>query len=484
MRTHIELIHKIWVKEVSRINKPLKLIIIGEAPLSVKKYFYLNNGNYLLDIKKIYEQKCKNLCFDLNDNLASDGIVLVEMYKYLIASKLYNNDRKFKYWDPYYFENQIKILSDKKLIDENTKVVFRYKKLCQNYRQVLVNRDVLPILAKYGISHSNIFKIGNDYSPLTTGANGRIITDPSILKYLNTIIGNHCDKLQKECNSLSNDLKVQQNIFNEILDTLLIYKNVPHLPNLICDPKNEPKIHREIIDNYTKDLDEYNSENVEFWKWPEELRKRPNDMLDNNDLPPKFKHSKFLDLLGCFKLNKPKSVFLYPCVIKRVSVQNNWNCETLAELVYVHECAHYLHYYFNSNNFKSSPFRGEREYYIESFAQLVTEKYCLKHELKNPELLMIFKELCKNQSTEYTVHQDMAPSFGYYKFNFVKDTYLEELPTVEYSICDHYKKRLDILCANSNDLSFVIDLLDVGAFTKNKINPILGVIEGDYFLKI
>lgn len=182
------------VDEIKKSNGKIKLLIIGEAPISVNQYYYnpIKNYQYLDDLINYYKPAKGMTIQDKHKLLIEKGILLIELYPFPLASKLYDADKHFKFWDPIFFENQIKTLSTNGLIDDNPHLIFRYRKLCQNKSasknvEKHINDEVLPILKAHGL-HNKLLKKGTDYLTLTVGANGRGLTkDIDFLQFLKSL---------------------------------------------------------------------------------------------------------------------------------------------------------------------------------------------------------------------------------------------------------------------------------------------------------
>ena len=129
-----EEIDSIWKEVVdnhSRYDGKLKLIILAEAPLSPKKYFYENQGTFLDSLRALWGLK-KNT--GLPDILLKNRILILDLYKYPIASEFYKKDKELILFNNDYVNKKIKFLRDKELIDDKTLFVFRYKELYNKRR--------------------------------------------------------------------------------------------------------------------------------------------------------------------------------------------------------------------------------------------------------------------------------------------------------------------------------------------------------------
>ena len=129
-----EEIDNIWKEVVeyhSRYDGKLKLIILAEAPLSPKKYFYKNQGTFLDSLRALWDLK-KNT--SLPDVLLKNRILVLDLYKYPISSEFYKKDKELVLFNNDYVYEKIKFLRDKELIDDKTLFVFRYKELYNKMR--------------------------------------------------------------------------------------------------------------------------------------------------------------------------------------------------------------------------------------------------------------------------------------------------------------------------------------------------------------
>jgi hypothetical protein len=104
----------------------LKLIILAEAPLTPKKYFYTNPGTFLDSLRDFWRLE-KNTT--LPDALLENRILILDIYKYPISSEFYKKDKNLVLFDNHYVDAKLKLLVSKELIDDKTLFVFRYKEL-------------------------------------------------------------------------------------------------------------------------------------------------------------------------------------------------------------------------------------------------------------------------------------------------------------------------------------------------------------------
>ena len=207
----------------------------------------------------------------------------------------------------------------------------------------------------------------------------------------------------------------QKELFDGILDSLNSIEGntrkislVMPILDLKCDLKSQN--HKEIIDN-NEDLD-WEGLYDEFHHYPDEII-----------------NSHILDQLGYFDASRPDRVYLCDELInytvarwlKRLQPNPNvlgfidkvhWIHEQshripnlLAEVVYIHECAHYIHFHVNSVDFINWA-ANERTLYVETFAQLVTDRMVKKSDVTEVLHCQIFDKLREQQSDEYTRYYD------------------------------------------------------------------------------
>lgn len=112
--------------ELNNNKGALKLIILGEAPLSEDKYFYNNQGTFLDSLRVFWGLK-KNK--ELPAKMLDKRVLVLDIYKWPIPSDFYTKDENQVLLDEGYVKEKIDLLKKSKLIDANTHFVFRYKKL-------------------------------------------------------------------------------------------------------------------------------------------------------------------------------------------------------------------------------------------------------------------------------------------------------------------------------------------------------------------
>ena len=111
-------------------NFKCKLIILGEAPLTTKQFFYnKKTGGYLSFLKQHYEKAKKLKDEDFKDFLREEGILNLDIYQYPLPTNFYDNDKGAILFDESHLAKKISMLEKLKLIDSNTMYVYRYQKL-------------------------------------------------------------------------------------------------------------------------------------------------------------------------------------------------------------------------------------------------------------------------------------------------------------------------------------------------------------------
>jgi hypothetical protein len=113
-------------------NLKCKLLILGEAPLSSKKYFYnKNTGTYLSFLKQHYTEAKSLKDSDYRNFLREKGILSLDIYRFPLPTEFYDNDKKLILFDREFISAKIKRLIDMKIITDQTIFTYRYKKLIE-----------------------------------------------------------------------------------------------------------------------------------------------------------------------------------------------------------------------------------------------------------------------------------------------------------------------------------------------------------------
>jgi hypothetical protein len=107
-------------------NYQVKLLILGEAPLSCDKYFYgRNRANYLGGLKTHLGVTLPNLLSALREK----GILAIDLYREPRPTADYTNDRANALYNSLYVNDRIDELSRRGLLSDSAQAVYRYKKL-------------------------------------------------------------------------------------------------------------------------------------------------------------------------------------------------------------------------------------------------------------------------------------------------------------------------------------------------------------------
>jgi hypothetical protein len=158
----------IWVSR----NLKCKLLILGEAPISRKQFFYnKKTGTYLSFLKQHY-LPAKNLKDDdFKEFLRIKGILNLDIYKYPLPTNFYDSDKGLILFDANFINSQIQSLNSIGIITSETICVYRYQKLIN---RKLYSSIKIPLIA-----------IGNHIinEPIAIGANAANINS-NLINYL------------------------------------------------------------------------------------------------------------------------------------------------------------------------------------------------------------------------------------------------------------------------------------------------------------
>lgn len=158
----------LWIKN----NYTIRLIILGEAPLSFDYFFYNKQRTFLTGLKEFYKTTNPNL----KNVLRQNGVFILDTYRFPIKTKYYDSSAGGILFDEIYFNEKFQQLRELGLIDDNTKIVFRYKKLFKrNY--IMVNKNIL----NKHIKNAN----KNPVSLYASGEYGNVFLSPEVIEYLN-----------------------------------------------------------------------------------------------------------------------------------------------------------------------------------------------------------------------------------------------------------------------------------------------------------
>jgi len=131
-----------------------------------------------------------------------------------------------------------------------------------------------------------------------------------------------------------------------------------------------------------------------------------------DDCPKRIKPEEIFDTLGYFRCDTPDRVYLCKKQIEEFAKEKNLDIQILAEIITVHEIGHYIHCKLNPSfctATESKTFNTFRKYFVESFAQLLTHKFCINNSEK---YCSVFNILKIGQSKEYTIYNDENDSLG------------------------------------------------------------------------
>jgi hypothetical protein len=115
-------VERLFAAEIKKWTSPAKLIVLGEASLESKKYFYKTPGGFLSSIREFYNVDQSVLLSTIRDK-----VLLVDIFQFPISTHFYENDKSSILYDGNFIKT--KLTSINKIINHNTKFVFRYKKL-------------------------------------------------------------------------------------------------------------------------------------------------------------------------------------------------------------------------------------------------------------------------------------------------------------------------------------------------------------------
>ena len=167
INTCIEEEINLWVNN----NQTIRLIILGEAPLSFNKFFYNTQGNFLNGLKDFYNTTNPNL----KDVLRQNGIFVLDTYKFPIKPGYYDRVDGAVLFDEIYLNNKFQELRNFGLVNDNTKIVFRYKKLFRR-NHILLNVNIHNNYLKNAAEKAASFYNGGEY--------GKVTLSPEVINFL------------------------------------------------------------------------------------------------------------------------------------------------------------------------------------------------------------------------------------------------------------------------------------------------------------
>jgi hypothetical protein len=157
----------LWINN----NHKIRLIILAEAPISFDKFFYNRPGNFLNGLKNYYVTDNGNL----KNVLRQNGIFVLDVYRFPIKPIYYTDNAGGVLFDEVYLNNKFNYLKNIGLINENTKIVFRYQQLIQRY----------VIIQNNNITNNYLTNIdGNAVSLYTGGEFGIVTLSTEVIDFL------------------------------------------------------------------------------------------------------------------------------------------------------------------------------------------------------------------------------------------------------------------------------------------------------------
>lgn len=130
------------------------------------------------------------------------------------------------------------------------------------------------------------------------------------------------------------------------------------------------------------------------------------------DYPELVDLENIFDTLGYFRCDTPDRVYLCQKQIEEFAKEKNLDIQILTEIITVHEISHYIHCKLNPSfctATESDRFKKFTDYFEESFAQLLTHKFCNNNSKK---YCSVFNTLKTGQSREYTIYGEIDNSLG------------------------------------------------------------------------
>lgn len=157
----------LWINN----NHKIRLIVLAEAPISFYKFFYNRPWNFLNGLKNYYDTDNDNL----KNVLRQNGVFVLDAYRFPITPSYYNTNPGGVLFDEVYLNNKFNNLKNIGLINENTKIVFRYKQLIQ--RHVIIQNN--------NITNNYLTNIeGNAVSLYSGGERGIVTLSNEVIDFL------------------------------------------------------------------------------------------------------------------------------------------------------------------------------------------------------------------------------------------------------------------------------------------------------------
>jgi hypothetical protein len=273
----------------------------------------------------------------------------------------------------------------------------------------------------------------------------------------------------------------QQYLFDKLIDSL----NECHSKKIFL---NKPVLEEYNDENLKRDKDDPNWEmNRIFTELAQPNNSKEDNVKQNIQLTDEQRQHLF-DVLGCFNSAKPDRVFLFPDrinqiydtliaakdVIPSIDYNRPITVRDLAEVVYIHECAHYIHFHINCNNFLEHNAKN-RKFYLESFAQLLTHRLvCSASEFDL--LKILFMRLSENQDKAYTDYKTGEVAFHLFPEELVFQYFLifnkQEMCVffeIEFKLIVHDYKLKETDSEKLEIFILKLDLLGVGHSTRSEV---------------
>ena len=123
----------LWINN----NHKIRLIVLAEAPISFNRFFYNILGQFLYGFNNYYDTDNDNL----KNILRQNGIFVLDAYRFPIKPSYYQTNAGSVLFDEVYLNNKFNNLKNIGLINEDTKIVFRYRFLIQR-RVIIQNNNI------------------------------------------------------------------------------------------------------------------------------------------------------------------------------------------------------------------------------------------------------------------------------------------------------------------------------------------------------
>jgi len=217
------------------------------------------------------------------------------------------------------------------------------------------------------------------------------------------------------------------------------------------DPREEPKLEFDVMD-----FDEDENGQISF---PEHAHK---DMPNNMHHPGVPGPPNIFDVFGFFRADTPDLVYLCPANILDYAAKFKnpyfWKVELqiVTEIVFVHECAHWLHYKLNAQDFELGTGR-----YIESWAQLCTKRICIE---LGQQYCQVFDKMLSAQPEKYTCFIDYQErKLGRVLKFFLKPEHRDpQLHKLDIEALNNFREK------NEELLDLMSDLNDLGDYKRSR----------------